>query len=190
MAVACTVPGSKLLLATLLNPIFISALATPLIITLLLVRYADYLVKSEAQRRVLRYVAPVVVAAAYIVVLVVAYSTTMPGVEYGLVVEDGVARVTFLGSQSVTVNACNATIKLLTLDEALSMLKRRDYGLGDPLTKTYMGYFTGRDGRSYLVAIIEGPRHVLYINDGVHRVLVGVEGVEKCYEALLSSCTR
>ncbi len=190
MPVECTIPGSEILRDTLLNPIFISALAAPAIITLLLYRYADYLVKTRLQRRVLRIAAPAVVAAALIVTLLVAVSTTTPGVRYGIVVEDGVVKVTFIDSKSVELNACNASVKLLPLQDALSMLERRDYGLGDPMSKTYMGYFTGRDGRQYLVAIIRGPSKVLYIDDGVHHVLVGLEGIEACYEAIIEQCSH
>ena len=108
-----------------------------------------------------------------------------PGQQYGIVVEDGRAVVTYYGAERVEVDLCSANTTLAPVDRALDMLAVRTNGLADPVTGIYMGHYRARNGTEALVIVdAKSARHALVLKSGGKIIIVAVPSVEQAYKAI------
>ena len=191
---AYTVPGSQLFLMQMKSPLVLAVGAVTIGSAILSLILAKRLPPPTARRLglgpwVTRYTKPIavlVVALYAMIVIVATYATTRPGLDYGLFIDGANVTVRFYGDRIVSFNACRANYSVVSVDDALSMLKVRTNGLTDPTTGLYMGYYKTSDGsKAYVIVVkrLSDKALVFRLHTGDY-VVVAVPGVEDAYKNL------
>jgi len=128
-----------------------------------------------------------VVALISLITTVTALSLTMVrwSAYYGAWLEGGEIHVRYYANDFFNVSMCNTNISLVSIDDALGMLKIRTNGIADPSSGVYMGHYRLADGsRGDVIIISRNITHVLVVSAGREKAIVGLPGVETLYKTI------
>ena len=180
-----TVGGGELLARLALSPTALLVAAAVLVAAGL-----GYL-RSRGRGVRLLTVAAAVLAVALVALLAVA--TVRPWQEYGLYLDEasGEAVLRYMAGSEARAPLCGSRVELLSVDEALGLLSRRDLGVSDPFSGVHLGVYTLQGGvRGYVLLLEDAGEAVLVEAPDGRALLAGLSGARGAYEALLEAKSR
>ncbi|MEB3787482.1 MAG: hypothetical protein GSR78_01865 [Desulfurococcales archaeon] len=196
---SAVVSGSKIAGALLTSPVIMGIIAIAVVLLLVRARRGPrlpFLGDTPGAGRAKRIIVGLMLSMIVLLIAAIVALTVDPRLEYGAWTSDGKLVVRFYQNDTVEVDICDIEyVGLVTVDEALNMLKYRTNGVADPGSGVYMGYYKTIDGQDAYVLILaeeSGDVLVFRLSDGSY-VMIGVPDIEGLFEEVadyhLSNCT-
>ncbi|MCE4610076.1 MAG: hypothetical protein F7C36_06860 [Desulfurococcales archaeon] len=181
MTASATISGATLLKAELQSPLILTVLliiiASGALAYLYYTRRKPYDPKKKLS----------IIAIILTIILVIAVNMIIirPGTIYGATLEGENLTITFYGTETITINICQANISLVPTSKALDMLKIRTNGLADPTSEIYMGYYKLEDGRkAQLIIWSKDSNQTLIVEYDDQVAMIGLRNVTQLYNTI------
>lgn len=121
-----------------------------------------------------------------VILLMIAVNYACWSGDYGITINGTNATIRFYEDKTLTINICNATIKLLDASEARKLLRARVDALADPLGGVYAGYYKPRKGGGRIaVLLLEDTDKALYLEQNSKKALIGLPCIEEYYQEIM-----
>ncbi len=181
MTASATISGATLLKAELQSPLMLGVFLIIIAIGALAYLYYSRRNPYDPKKRL----SIILIILTIILIIAINIIIIRPGTIYGATLDGENLTITFYGTETITINICQANITLIPTNKALDMLKIRTNGLADPTTGIYMGYYKLEDGRNaQLIIWTKDSNQTLIVEYDDQVAMIGVRNVTQLYNTI------